>query len=170
MPVAMAILQGSNTTRVIMQIMAACVFVVLLLGMGKPVSGREIYVEILNDLPGEVLQTHCHSADNDLQIHEVPYLSIYQFSFGENILGTTLFTCDFTSPKHPTTASIIAFQGFHYSTMPCVRYCNWSVNPLGFYLNGQFVKAWPSATNMKNVSKLFCIFFPFCVIDANLCV
>ncbi|CAK9212359.1 unnamed protein product [Sphagnum troendelagicum] len=166
----MAILQGSNTTRVIMQFMAACVFVVLLLGMGKPVSGREIYVEILNDLPGEVLQTHCHSADNDLQIHEVPYLSDYQFNFGENILGTTLFTCDFTSPNHPTGASIIAFQGFHYSTMPCVQYCNWSVNPLGFYLNGQFVKAWPSATNMKNVSKLFCIFFPFCVIHANLYV
>ncbi len=160
-PVAMAILQGSNTTRVIMQIMAACVFVVLLLGMGKPVSGREIYVAILNDLPGEVLQTHCHSADNDLQIHEVPYLSDYRFSFGENILGTTLFTCDFTSPNHPITASIIAFQGFHYSTQPCDPNCNWSVNPMGFYLNGQFVKAWPSATNMKNVSKFFAFSFHF---------
>ncbi|CAK9869330.1 unnamed protein product [Sphagnum jensenii] len=49
----MAIRQGINTTRIIMQIMAACVFVVLL-GMGKPVSGREIYVVILNDLPGEM--------------------------------------------------------------------------------------------------------------------
>ncbi|KAH8931141.1 hypothetical protein BDL97_19G006000 [Sphagnum fallax] len=166
----MAIRQGINTTRIIMQIMAACVFVVLL-GMGKPVSGREIYVVILNDLPGEVLQTHCHSADNDLQIHEVPYLSDYQFSFRENFWGTTLFTCDFTSIKHPTTGSIIAFQGDHYDgNMPCVQYCNWSVNPLGFYLNGQFVKAWPSATNMKNVSKLYSIFFPFCVIDANLYV
>ncbi len=151
MLVATAVHEGVITIRILMQL-AACVFLVLL-GMGKPVSSQFDTVVILNDLPGEVLQTHCHSADNDLQIHQVPYLSNYQFSFRENLWGMTLFTCDFASTNHPTTASIIAFKGDHYGEMPCDVNCNWSVKLVGFYLSGQFVKAWPSDTNMKNVSK-----------------
>ncbi len=56
----MAVHEGVITTRILMQ-MAACVSLVLL-GMGKPVSCQFDTVVILNDMPGEDLQTDCHSA------------------------------------------------------------------------------------------------------------
>jgi len=145
--VAMAVHQGING-KVIMP-MAACVFVVLmqLLVMGKPVTCQETVVVISNEMPGEVLQLHCHSRDNDLGLQTLGYSSSYQFHFNTNIWGTTLFTCDFTSTHHPESVGIIVFQGPSYGFMPCEFHCNWVVTPNGFYLLGQFEKPWPQDTN-----------------------
>lgn len=55
------------------------------------------HVEIINRLPSNLhpLRLHCRSKDNDLGYHDLGVAQLYTWKFQENVIGTTLFVCDF---------------------------------------------------------------------------
>ncbi|KAL7231031.1 hypothetical protein ACSBR2_009331 [Camellia fascicularis] len=44
--------------------------------------------------PRKTLSIHCKSKDGDLGPHQLPHNQIYEWSFRNNIWGTTLFWCN----------------------------------------------------------------------------
>ncbi|KAJ4965102.1 hypothetical protein NE237_016951 [Protea cynaroides] len=53
------------------------------------------HVRITNELAeGLTLTIHCKSKDNDLGVHQLAYNTYFEWSFHENIWGTTLFFCN----------------------------------------------------------------------------
>ncbi|WOH16203.1 hypothetical protein DCAR_0935752 [Daucus carota subsp. sativus] len=64
-------------------------------------SFPKLHVTITNTLPGPdpPLILHCKSKDNDLGIHTVLLNQSYDWSFRMNLIGSTLFSCDFVWGK-----------------------------------------------------------------------
>ena len=69
---------------------------VILLSMLKIVWATKVTVEITNTLEGkENLNIHCKSKDDDIGHHLLYYNQSFQWSFGTDFLGRTLFFCSF---------------------------------------------------------------------------
>ncbi|KAJ8763918.1 hypothetical protein K2173_003700 [Erythroxylum novogranatense] len=60
-----------------------------------PVITVRIFNELVEDKADVTI--HCKSKDDDLGVHVVPFGKTYEFSFRENIWGSTLFFCGFNS-------------------------------------------------------------------------
>jgi len=69
---------------------------VILLSMLTIVWATKVTVEITNTLEGkENLNIHCKSKDDDIGHHLLYYNQSFQWSFGTDFLGRTLFFCSF---------------------------------------------------------------------------
>ncbi len=92
-----------------------------------------------------ILQVHCHSANNDLGVQTLSLNQVYGFHFNENIWGTTLFTCDFSTPSK-NTIGFVVWEGWFYRHpfVVCID-CNWVVGFRGFLVNHDHFKPWPDA-------------------------
>ena len=56
----------------------------------------KIHVRMYNTLKSEEdLEVHCKSKNDDLGVHVIPHTFYYEFKFGANIWGNTLFFCGF---------------------------------------------------------------------------
>ena len=63
---------------------------------GSIFQNPRISVNITNVLKShDQLTVHCKSGDDDLGIHQMPFLGGYAFSFRPNFWGSTLFYCTF---------------------------------------------------------------------------
>nr|AFK40358.1 unknown [Lotus japonicus] len=96
-----------------------------------PVHGRRNTVRITNDLKGSgftQLLVHCGSKDDDLGIHYLQSGQSFQWSFKDNIWGTTLFWCHlgWNSVSQTITA-------YRYSDDSCGSQCWRSIRPDGAY-------------------------------------
>ncbi|OAY55437.1 hypothetical protein MANES_03G154300v8 [Manihot esculenta] len=72
--------------------------IILLILVISSAHGREKkLVEIINDLgPNIELKYHCKSKNDDLGQRVLPYNGSWYFTFRPNLLGNTLFYCQFS--------------------------------------------------------------------------
>lgn len=103
------------------------------------VTADQVY--IVNDL-GQDLNVHCASKDDDIGFHNILPGSWWEFSFLPNLLGNTLFACDFKSSRYPLK-HINVYEGANYFDNSCLcRTCIWTVTPNGFDCNNQYKTGW----------------------------
>ncbi|XP_027343143.1 S-protein homolog 5-like [Abrus precatorius] len=63
------------------------------LTLAVPVDARK-HVRVINELGNEILlYVHCKSGDDDLGLHILEYEQYQEWSFKNNLSGTTLFWC-----------------------------------------------------------------------------
>lgn len=94
---------------------------------------QHMSVNILNDVGDKPIYLRCQSRDDDLGVQTLVPGQWWGFGFEANVLGTTLFSCNFVYGVH--TQGIIAFQDIGFwgnKPRPC-RQCVWVVKQDGFY-------------------------------------
>lgn len=86
-------------------------------------------LRMINDFPNNTVVTvHCLSGDDDLRTHYLAYKKNFTFKFRVNIIGSTLFYCNFRWGDRSEWFDI--FDNKKTSTGDC-RTCVWSLRPTG---------------------------------------
>jgi hypothetical protein len=130
--------------------MAACVFLVLL-GMGKPVSCQFDTVVILNDMPGEDLQTDCHPAGS--------FATLKWYNVKFHIVDS--FVSEWSCCEMPTIEFVwflLLYTSTHRWTIP-QRYV---YEPL-LYDHRFEGLSWKWTNNVLTIFHLKSVFFVFCL-------
>ncbi|XP_027343144.1 S-protein homolog 2-like [Abrus precatorius] len=98
------------------------------------------HVRVVNELGnGVVLNVHCRSKDDDLGVHDLQNGSYQEWSFQNNISGTTLFWCslNWNNQQHSIEA---------YSTKNDDEDCEWKcwrvIKPDGAYFYIETYNRW----------------------------
>ncbi|KAI3470536.1 hypothetical protein Pfo_027199, partial [Paulownia fortunei] len=101
---------------------------------------RKYTVHVMNHLPlwsNIPLRLHCASGDNDLGYHKLPIFGDFNWTFCDNIFGTTLYFCHLwwnsrLGPKQK------AFNVFTEKWSPkCTSgVCYWAANQDGIHFTG----------------------------------
>ncbi|KAF5733659.1 hypothetical protein HS088_TW16G00099 [Tripterygium wilfordii] len=100
-------------------------------------------VQIYNELgPGVKLTLHCQSADDDLGWHTISAGQIYGFSFGERIIGKTLFWCRFQ--WNGLCRYFDVYKSGRDRCLYCSDkcYCYWYIRPNGPYWHYKLPFGW----------------------------
>ncbi|KAL7003701.1 hypothetical protein U1Q18_004850 [Sarracenia purpurea var. burkii] len=111
--------------------------------MVSKASRDVMHVRVTNQLEkGLNLSLHCKSKDDDLGIHVLQNQEFYEWSFRNNIWGTTRFYCYLQSLRRSNSFDV-------YRQGMCSAHCNWFVRPEGTCLETQkpyrsFCYPWPS--------------------------
>ncbi|KAL7147235.1 hypothetical protein ABFS83_06G094600 [Erythranthe nasuta] len=80
-------------------ISAPQILLLMMLVASSEAMFEKINVTISNDIPGETINIHCYSTEDNLGSHDLIYGTNFSWSFRVNVWGTTKFWCDFTT-KH----------------------------------------------------------------------
>lgn len=97
-------------------------------------------VRVKNDLNNSNhIYLHCKSKNDDLQLHDLGPGQFQQWSFYENVWGTTLYWCSMATPGFQTTFDIYNFKD---EVKYCNSECNRSVRRDGLWFYIQFEDYW----------------------------
>lgn len=96
------------------------------------------HVHIVNNLSDNILYVHCKSKDDDLGSHALPVNSEFQFSFRINLLGTTLFWCNFNWGNGRGGSYKVFWYGTGLTRKCNYKNCIWSARDDALYLLNLF--------------------------------
>lgn len=100
----------------ILVIIATDLLMVPVQGQGDALIDKT-YVRVSNDLGGNInLLVHCRSKDSDLGVHQIGNRQYIDWTFRDNIIGTTLYWCNMKWNQIDRSFQI-------YSTHADRRYC-----------------------------------------------
>ncbi|XP_027343138.1 S-protein homolog 24-like [Abrus precatorius] len=128
-------LKGLATVVVLLMIIATDTVQV----QGFP-SGKKT-VRVQNDLDGgTLLYLHCRSKDNDLGLHVLATQTYQEWSFHDNVSGTTLFWCKFQFDG----VAEVSFEIYSAKTddSQCGSQCWRSIRKDGAYFYDEYKKIW----------------------------
>ncbi|KAL3627740.1 hypothetical protein CASFOL_029103 [Castilleja foliolosa] len=86
----------TNTTmKTLLIIIVILLNILQTLGRGCTLKQNRIYIHVVNNLPSnsQQLKLRCQSADDDLGYHTLSINQEFEWSFCENVVGSTLFFC-----------------------------------------------------------------------------
>lgn len=91
---------GKMNQRTISHLSSFWLVLVLAFGLSGaftviPKPFRNNYVRIVNNLNNELLYYHCKSRDTDFHLKNLQPNTYWEFSFRQNVIGTTLYYCKF---------------------------------------------------------------------------
>lgn len=91
---------GKMNQRTISHLSSFWLVLVLAFGLSGaftviPKPFRNNYVRIVNNLNNELLYYHCKSRDTDFHLKNLQTNTYWEFSFRQNVIGTTLYYCKF---------------------------------------------------------------------------
>lgn len=103
----------------------------------------EFTVFIINTVPTDKdkLWVHCASKDDDLGYRTVDQNKYFLWSFGENVLHTTLFFCHFWWGQRDKSFDV--FKHSIGARWCQTKSCFWVVQEDGFYITDDYVKGSP---------------------------
>ncbi|KAL7147234.1 hypothetical protein ABFS83_06G094500 [Erythranthe nasuta] len=80
-------------------ISATRILLLMMLVASSEAVFEKIHVTVGNDIPGETINIHCYSTEDNLGSHDLAYGANFSWDFRVNVWGTTKFWCDITT-KH----------------------------------------------------------------------
>ncbi|XP_021907280.1 S-protein homolog 6-like [Carica papaya] len=97
---------------------------------------RRQHVKIVNQLgDNRPLTVHCKSGDDDLGFHILAAGKEYEFGFQINMMGTTLFWCNFWDDrKHHAVFDVFDAKATFTVEQCGNNWCTWEPRDDGFYL------------------------------------
>ena len=129
---------GKMNQRTISHLSSFWLVLVLAFGLSSaftviPKPFRNNYVRIVNNLNNKLLYYHCKSRDTDFHLKNLQPNTYWEFSFHQNVIGTTLYYCKFWQDKFHAVFDV--FTSNEKFQKKCGGdHCIWIAQEDGLYL------------------------------------